>query len=354
VFDADGRFKTKGTNTIYFKLDDTTASYDVFVMDSPGTRPRVFFDYGYRQTATDLNGKGFGDGRYYVKAGSELVLAPVLFLIGYKADYTLDTVSYAWSVSPGSYDTSKPHNGETFTFKPTASSTPTTYTVTVQVTGRNVITGLSDTKSASTEVVYGIEPKTSATTFNQPLKDFAPGQFTERGTGYGWSLGAVLGYEVWNAGTTVPSAKITGNGFESWNEPGVVWVQADDNGNGLPDETWYELPGSDDNGAYKNKVTRRYALTYYRDQLAETMPNQYDQIIRTIYWVDQRGRIGTFGGGWPSLGNPKGIQGVSGDWITYTGTLLRDSKGVQINLGQANLAPISGYVDVMRQTAARR
>jgi hypothetical protein len=146
AFGADYRFTTKGPHTIRFKLDDATASYDVFVMDSPGTQPRVFFDYGYRQTATDLRGEGYGDGKYYVKAGSELVLAPVLFLIGYKADYTPDTVSYAWSVTGGSYDTSKPHNGETFTFKPTA--TPTTYTVKVTVTGRNVITGLPDTKSA--------------------------------------------------------------------------------------------------------------------------------------------------------------------------------------------------------------
>jgi hypothetical protein len=129
-------------------------------MDSPGTQPRVYFDYGYRQTAADPNGKGlFGDGKYYVKAGSELVLAPVLFLIGYKADYTPDTVTYAWSVTGGSYDESKPRNGETFTFKPTASVTPTTYTVTVTVTGRNVITGQPDTKSSE------LKP-----CFPQPLK----------------------------------------------------------------------------------------------------------------------------------------------------------------------------------------
>jgi hypothetical protein len=177
------------------------------------------------------------------------------------------------------------------------------------------------------------------------VKCFAPGQFTERGTGFGWSLGAVLGYEVWRASGT--SASITGNGFETWNEPGIVWVQRDDNGNGLPDEMWYEIKGSDDTGTYKDNITWRYALTYYRDQLAETTPNQFEQIIRTIYWVDQRGRIGTLGGGWPSPGNTAGIQGESGDWMTYTGTILRDSKGEKLNLGQANLAPISGYVDVM-------
>jgi hypothetical protein len=319
--------------------------------DVQGVQPRVYFDYGYRQTEADKTGKGWGDGSYYVKSGSSIILAPVRYLIGYRADHTDDGASYSWTVTGGDYDTGVSHTGETFAFTTSAATLPATYTVSVSVTGRNFITGSSDTKTATTEVVYYSGAVSSAKTFQGPLKDFAPGQFTERGTGYGWSLGAVLGYEVWDAtngssATSVTTATITGNGFETWHEPGIVWIQADDNGNGLPDETWHEVTGSDET-SHQADITRRYALTYFRVKGAEPPPNEYGQIIRTIYWVDQRGRTGIIGGGWPSSGNDKGISGVNGDWITYTGTILRDSKGLRLNTGSnSNLSPISGYVDV--------
>ena len=38
---------------------------------------------------------------------------------------------------------------------------------------------------------------------------------------------------------------ITGNSFAGSSEPGIVWVMQDENGNGLPDDTWYELKGSE-------------------------------------------------------------------------------------------------------------
>ena len=38
---------------------------------------------------------------------------------------------------------------------------------------------------------------------------------------------------------------IQGNAFDSSNEPGIVWVMQDVNGNGLPDDEWYELRGSE-------------------------------------------------------------------------------------------------------------
>ena len=37
---------------------------------------------------------------------------------------------------------------------------------------------------------------------------------------------------------------IFGNAFTGWSEPGIVQVMKDDNQNGLPDDTWYELKGS--------------------------------------------------------------------------------------------------------------
>ncbi|MDR1095693.1 MAG: bacterial Ig-like domain-containing protein [Spirochaetaceae bacterium] len=345
---SGGRFTGTGNRRLGLKVDDAPAvDIPFYVIDDvDGVKPRVYFDYGYRQTEDDKTGKSWGDGKYYVKSGSSIVLAPVRYLIGYKADHTDDGVSYAWTVTGGAYDTSVPHNGETFAFKPAA---PATYAVTVSVTGRNFITGYSDTKSATTDVVCYSGTVSSSKTFQGPLKDFAPGQFTERGTGYGWSLGAVLGYEVWDTGSARSNATITGNGFESWHEPGIVWVQADDNGNGIPDEMWYEVKGSEDTGN-PNLITRRYALTYFRVKDAEPPPNQYGQIIRTIYWVDQRGRVGIIGGGWPTSGTNGegrngGIHGVDGDWITFTGTILRDSAD-RLNLNGAGNGSMSGYVDI--------
>jgi hypothetical protein len=336
---SGGRFSKTGNRTLVLKLDDAPATDIPFYVidDVDGVKPRVYFDYGYRQTADDPTGAGSGDGKYYVKAGSSIVLAPVRYLIGYNADHTDGAVAYSWTVDGAPVA----NTGDTYTFTPSAQKT---YTVGVSVTGRNFLTGLSDTKTAETEVVCYSGTISSSKTFQGPLKDFAPGQFTERGTGYGWSLGAVLGYEVWDTGSARSTATITGNGFETWHEPGIVWVQADENGNGIPDETWYEVTGSEDT-SNANLITRRYALTYFRVKGAEPPPNQYGQIIRTIYWADQRGRIGIIGGGWPSVGNDKGISGVDGDWITFTGTILRDSTD-RLNLNGVGNGSMSGYVDI--------
>jgi hypothetical protein len=337
---SGGKFVKTGKQRLQFKLDDGPAADVPFYVIGyvQGVEPRVYFDYGYRQMEADKTGKGWGDGKYYVKYGSSIVLAPVRYLIGYKADHTNDGASYTWKVDGASVANTSA-TGETFTFTPAAQKT---YKVEVTVSGRNFITDSSDTKTATTDVVCYSGAISSAKTFQGPLKDFAPGQFTERGTGHGWSLGAVLGYEVWDAtngssATSITQATITGNAFASWSEPGIVWVQADDNGNGIPDETWYELLGS-----AQNYVTRRYALTYVRDEQAAGEENEFGQIIRTIYWTDQRGRVGIIPGGWPTVGDDKGINGVAGTWITYTGTLLADSGGLYLNSGNAGG---SGYVD---------
>lgn len=56
---------------------------------------------------------------------------------------------------------------------------------------------------------------------------------------------------------------VTGNQFEGSSEPGIVWVSQDTNGNGLPDDEWYELKHSD----YGLDCTKQfYAVTYYRPE----------------------------------------------------------------------------------------
>lgn len=72
---------------------------------------------------------------------------------------------------------------------------------------------------------------------------------------------------------------IRGNAIESSNEPGVVWVMRDENGNGLPDDTWYQLRGSE-TGA--EGTIENYSVTYYR-------PDSPGQPVK---WTDSEGGNG--------------------------------------------------------------
>ncbi|MHB9291808.1 hypothetical protein Holit_00892 [Hollandina sp. SP2] len=319
-----------GVQSCTLTLDDMAPQqFEVYVAD---IEPQVYFDYGYMRQATDPTGRGPGAAKYYAQPKETLVLAPVRVLIGFDENHQDLGASYSWSVSGGLYDTAAATNQGTFTFTPQATGT---YTVTVQVTGRNYVTGQSDTKTASTEVVCytGSLPQGA---FTSPLKNFACGQMTEGGTGYGWSLGSVGGYEVWKVEPQT-SYTITGNPMGTWSEAGIVWLMEDKNGNQVPDEMWYELKGSDEDSRYASLITRRYSITYFRSADTETV-NEYNQIIRRVYWVDSKGRTGIIPGGWPVA------WGVSGDWVTYTGTLLRDDGNIATG-EYTGLSEVGGYVD---------
>jgi hypothetical protein len=72
---------------------------------------------------------------------------------------------------------------------------------------------------------------------------------------------------------------IKGNSFKGSSEPGIVWVMQDENGNGKPDDTWYELKGSETG---KETTVRNYAVTYYR-------PSEPQQPVQ---WTDSEGNSG--------------------------------------------------------------
>lgn len=104
------------------------------------------------------------------------------------------------------------------------------------------------------------------------------------------SLGAFGGYMIVGFDHSVPldpsgayDFEVGGNAFASGagdsNEPGIVWVMQDVNGNGLPDDEWYELKGSeyDASETYKN-----YAVTYYRPESP----------AMDVNWSDNRGATG--------------------------------------------------------------
>lgn len=98
------------------------------------------------------------------------------------------------------------------------------------------------------------------------------------------SLGGFGGYMVVGFDHSIDNSRsydfgVIGNSYDGSSEPGVVWVMQDENGNGFPDDTWYELAGSE-NGKFE--TIQNYAVTYYRPSAAG-MP---------VQWTDNLGNNG--------------------------------------------------------------
>ena len=71
---------------------------------------------------------------------------------------------------------------------------------------------------------------------------------------------------------------IFGNAFTGSSEAGVVWVMKDENHNGQPDDTWYEIAGSH---YFFSKTIHDYQLTYFKTN------------TRDVNWKDSQGASGT-------------------------------------------------------------
>ena len=99
------------------------------------------------------------------------------------------------------------------------------------------------------------------------------------------SLGSFGGYITMGFDHTVLNALgediiVYGNAYNNFAEPGVIWVMEDLNGNGKPDDIWYELSGSEtDSVGY----LRNYSITYKRPALATD----------DVTWVDSNGKTGS-------------------------------------------------------------
>ncbi len=102
-------------------------------------------------------------------------------------------------------------------------------------------------------------------------------------------------------------------------EPGIVYVSRDDNQNGLADDTWYELAGSE-----YQRSTRGYQLTYFRTPADhQRTPKPAEDLVDTTYilYRDQNGNRGYI------TQNRYHLQSywplwLTDDRLTFTGTLL--------------------------------
>ena len=129
------------------------------------------------------------------------------------------------------------------------------------------------------------ETKTGGFTGNETTPQAAIGYAIERmREDLFVSLGGFGGYIVVGFDHSIDNTGgydfgIKGNSFKGSSEPGIVWVMQDENGNGLPDDTWYELRGSETG---KETTVRNYAVTYYR-------PSEPQQPVK---WTDSEGNSG--------------------------------------------------------------
>lgn len=230
----------------------------------------------------------------YVPLGRAIYLRPYLFN-GYAP-------SFQWSLDGVDIPNA---TGELYAFQPEAKGE---YLLTLTVTDtedtneaqrsitRNITRAVTSTTSIDIKVVccdaegssYRSATADSSPTSAEVLEFVAaPGQFVNDGyhvetlaqanayaqqclDGLGFvSLGGFGGYIIAGFDHSIDNIEgqynfsVRGNQFQGSSEPGIVWVSQDTNGNGLPDDEWFELKGCE----YGLAGTKQwYAVTYYRPE----------------------------------------------------------------------------------------
>ncbi len=155
------------------------------------------------------------------------------------------------------------------------------------------------------------------------------------------SLGGYGGYVVFGFDHTIINIegkrdfKVLGNAF--WAdasaspgerggscEPGIIMVSYDKNKNGIPDDEWFEIAGSE---YYKNNTLKNYSITYYKPDSNKTpVPGTefWQTDIQYIKWEDNQGNSGY------KTQNMYHVQNYYPEWlsslsITFTGTKLENN-----------------------------
>ena len=238
---------------------------------------------------------------YHTVAGRKLRIAP-------SAISEVEGVAYAWSVE-GAEEVISEESSLTFVaesageYRITATATAERGTGEVTITRNFVVTAYEEgvyrreinaSSKADWNRVYEYTPapgqfinelKTGGFDGTQTTPETAIAYAEERMREENWvSLGGFGGYIVVGFDHSIENSGdydlgILGNSFSGSSEPGIVWVMQDENGNGEPDDTWYELAGSETG---KETTIQNYAVTYYRPSGAG-MP---------VQWTDNLGNHG--------------------------------------------------------------
>ncbi len=242
----------------------------------------------------------FDKSDYHTVVGRKLRISP-------SATSDIEGITYTWQINDGEAAT----GSESFTFVADAAGEYSIVATATAMRGDDIITlthnfvvtvyeegafyrPLSGASNAKWNKVFDYTPapgqfinelKTGGFDGTQTTMEAAIAYAEERMNDENWvSLGGFGGYIVVGFDHSIDNSgdydiSILGNSFSGSSEPGVVWVMQDENGNGLPDDTWYELAGSETG---KATTIQNYEVTYYRP-LGAMMP---------VQWTDNLGNYG--------------------------------------------------------------
>lgn len=160
------------------------------------------------------------------------------------------------------------------------------------------------------------------------------------------SLGAFGGYIVFRFEQPVRNHPdnpygadftIFGNPMPNWSEPGIVSVMNDENGNDLPDDTWYELAGSD---YHFSTADHNYSVTY---------SNPYSDVAADVPWSDSQGNEGLIQANsyftQPYYPLPDSFPSIDQEQYTLSGSMIRSTIDTAFETTVYSLRRAFGYTD---------
>lgn len=157
------------------------------------------------------------------------------------------------------------------------------------------------------------------------------------------SLGGFGGYVTFGFNHTVVNREgndfvVLGNAMPNSAEPGVIMVSYDANGNGLPDDEWYEIEGSQHP---KEGTIKDYEMTYYKPTEEPADANEAEY----IRWTDNKGQEGYIAKN--NFHRQTYYPMWKGQSITYTGTYLEAAMYDESGNGSMWKSPAYefGYAD---------
>jgi len=158
-------------------------------------------------------------------------------------------------------------------------------------------------------------------TVAQKCTEAIAGDYTSQSHGM-ITLGAWGGYVTFHFDhpvANVPGERdfaVFGNAFENNAEPAIIWVSVDRNQNGMPDDEWYEIKGSE----YDNAATiHNYELTY-----------TYSGEKQAVAWTDNQDNSGSISR------NKYHKQEYFPLWLTSKGTLTLTGCRLPDNASQVD------------------